>query len=238
MILSWPLCTSDELASTLRPGGHIRPDSALRTLRDRAVPAEPITVVPRSGRRAHGRSVWYSALMLDVARLVRIGDVERAAELHREATRIADQRAIHFVAEWLVEHSGARLDLAKLDSECGGALTRVATLTMSTRQQLLPDEHAQSILGIVETSTGREITLVDNAGARHSIPVADNVTTRYPPGKAVAIDIDALDAGSVTIRVRPAFVADRDPNTRVPGSPHLLRSDERTRTAHPLTSAR
>lgn len=71
MILAWPLTTSTELAQVLRPGGRLRPDSALRSLRDKGLAAEAITVVPRSGRGAHGKVVWYSSLMIDVARLLR-----------------------------------------------------------------------------------------------------------------------------------------------------------------------
>jgi len=57
MILPWPLTTSAELAQVLRPGGHLRPDCALRTLRDNGLAAQPISVVPRSTR---GRTVEWS----------------------------------------------------------------------------------------------------------------------------------------------------------------------------------
>ncbi len=59
MILAWRLTTSTELAQVLRPGGHLRRDSALRALRDKGLAAEAITVVPRSARGAHGKVVWY-----------------------------------------------------------------------------------------------------------------------------------------------------------------------------------
>lgn len=77
----------------LRPGGHLRADSALRALRDKGVPAEPISVVPRSGRGADGRVVWYSSLMVDVARLVRAGHLGTGGALTRLATLTASARA-------------------------------------------------------------------------------------------------------------------------------------------------
>lgn len=92
MILAWPLTTSTELAQVLRPGGHLRPDSALRSLRDKGFAAEAITVVPRSGRGAHGKVVWYSSLMIDIARLVRNERFDAARATHDEATRLAGHR--------------------------------------------------------------------------------------------------------------------------------------------------
>ncbi|MFV0317240.1 MAG: hypothetical protein ACK5O2_09820, partial [Microthrixaceae bacterium] len=82
MILAWPLATSTELAQVLRPGGHLRPDSALRALRDKGLAPEAITIVPRSGRGAHGKVVWYSSLMTDVARLVRNDRFDAALAAH------------------------------------------------------------------------------------------------------------------------------------------------------------
>lgn len=99
MLLAWPLTTSAEIAGVLRPGSHLRPDSALRTLRDRGLAASAISVVPRSPRGAHGRVVWYSALMLDAARLVRVGDHDAAAAAHAAATKLASHRTATIVAE-------------------------------------------------------------------------------------------------------------------------------------------
>lgn len=139
MILPWPLTTSTELAQVLRPGGHLRPDSALRALRGKGLAAKAITVVPRSGRGAHGKVVWYSSLMIDVARLVRNERLEAARAAHAEASRLAGHRSARFVAEWLAEHGGPDPDPAVLEEDTGGALSRLATLTASARQRLLPD---------------------------------------------------------------------------------------------------
>jgi hypothetical protein len=57
-----------------------------------------------------------------------------------EVTRLAGHRSARFVAEWLAEHGGPDADPSMLDAATGGALTRLATLTASTRQLLLPDQ--------------------------------------------------------------------------------------------------
>jgi hypothetical protein len=54
--------------------------------------------------------VWYSALMLDVCRLVRTGNQEAAAKAHAAANRMAAHRLTRFVAEWPADRSGPEPD--------------------------------------------------------------------------------------------------------------------------------
>lgn len=237
MILSWPLCTSSELAQVLRPGGNLRPDSALRSLRCKGLAAEPVTVIPRSGQRAHGKVVWYSSLMLDVARLVRVGDHGTASSAHREASRLADQRAAQFVADWLAEHSGPDPDPAQLDADTGGALTRLATLTASARQRLLPRLGIEAVVGRVHELDDSTAIIVDEDGRRHVIPAPASAASDWT-GAFVTADYELLGEGVTTVWVRAAFDAEADPNERVPGGPHILTPTERDRLARPVASAR
>lgn len=236
MILAWPLTTSTELAQVLRPGGHLRPDSALRSLRDKGLTAEAITVVPRSGRRAHGKVVWYSSLMLDVARLLRTDRIDAARAAHAEATRLVGHRSARFVAEWLVEHGGPDPDPALLDAATGGALARLALLTASARQQLLPDLGITTFAGRVADVSGRVAFVLDEDGRSLPIPAPSEPSTEWS-GAVVAVDTEELPGGATTIWVRPAFDPAADPNARVPGGPRLLTPAERERLGRPVTAA-
>lgn len=236
MILAWPLTTSTELAQVLRPGGHLRPDSALRTLRENGLPAELISVVPRSERGAHGRVVWYSSLMIDVARLLRVGDRETAAAVHGEATRLAAHRSAHFVAKRLLE-AGPDPDPALLDAETGGALTRLATLTTSARKKHLADLGVESFVGRVGDVSGRVAVVVAEDG--RTLPIPSPATSPSPwSGALVSVDTELLPGGATTVWVRSAFDSEADPNAQVHGGPHLLSTTERERLGRPLTSAR
>lgn len=227
MILPWPLTTSGELAAVLRPGGHLRPDSALRALRERSLRAQPITVVPRSERGAHGRVVWYSALMLDVCRLVRMGDEETAATAHAAADRMASHRAAHFVAEWLVESGGPHPDPTTLDVATGGALSRLAILTESVRLNLGPDLRIKSFAGRVREASGEMALVVSDDGNAVSIPSPRSAAewANVP----VVIDFEDLSDGNGTYWVRAAFDLAADVYERVPGVPHLMTKAERQR---------
>lgn len=236
MILAWPLTTSTELAQVLRPGGHLRPDSALRSLRDKELPAEAITVVPRSGRGAHGKVVWYSSLMIDVARLLRSERIEAARAAHTKATRLAGHRSARFVAEWLAEHGGPDPDPAMLDAATGGALTRLATLTASARQRLLPDLGVATFAGRVADVSGRVALVLDEEGGSLPIPAPSEPSIEWS-GALVTVDTEHLPGGATTIWVRPAFDPDADPNERVPGGPRLLAPAERERLGRPVTAA-
>lgn len=236
MILPWPLATSAELAWVLRPGGHLRPDSALRALRDRGVEATPVAVVPRSGRRAHGRVVHYSSLMIDVARLVRLDEHDTAAAVHAQAERLASHRAAQFIADWLVERGGTEPDLAQLDLDTGGALTRLATLTSSARSRLQPRLHVDSVLGRVVEVTESTAVIVDDADQRHLIPAP--APDLRASGTPVAIDYELFGESAITVWARPAFDADADPNERVAGGPHILTPAERERLGRSTASAR
>lgn len=236
MLLAWPMCTSAALAQMLRPGGPLRPDSALRTLRDRGLAAEPITVVPRSGRRADGRVVYYSSLMLDVARLARIGDDDSASAAHAAASRLALHRSSRFVADWLVERGGAEPDLTRLDHDTGGALTRLATLTAAARSELRPRLGIETAIGRVTEVRGATAVLVDHAGREHLVPAAA-LGPKWS-GAAIAVDYELIDEGAMTVWVRPAFEPQADPNDRVTGGPHILTPAERERLSRPVTAAR
>ncbi len=234
MMLSWPLTTSIELAQVLRPGGHLRPDSALRTLREHELAAEPISVVPRAGRGANGRVVWYSSLMLDVVRLHRVGDETTARAMHRSATALAGQRATRAVAESLLR-AGPDPDPAALDAETGGAFTRLALLTASAREQHRSELGVETFVGRVADIAGRVAFIVDDHGRRLPIPAPSSSPRPWTP--LVSVDTELLTGGATTIWVRPAFDADGDPNARVPGHGHLLSPDERERVRRLVATA-
>jgi hypothetical protein len=221
----------------MRPGGHLRPDSALRTLRERGLAAEPITVVPRSGRGAHGRVVWYSSLMLDVARLVRTGDDSTAGDAHAAATRLASHRSARFVAEWLVANGDPDPDPAALDVDTGGALTRLATLTASAREKLLRRLAVRSLIGRVAEVSETSASVVVDGGQLFSIP-APAVSWASWKQALVSVDIEEMPGGATTIWVRPAFDSDADPHQRVPGGPHILTPAERERLVEAVASTR
>lgn len=235
MMLPWPLTTSTELAQVLRPGGHLRPDSALRTLRENGLPAEPISVVPRSGQGARGRVVWYSSLMVDVARLLRMGADEAAAAVHVSATELAGHRSTRFVAERLLE-AGPDPDPARLDAETGGALTRLATVTASARETHLAALGVESFVGRVADVSGRVAFVVADDGRTLPLPSPTTSPNAWA-GALVSVDTELLPGGATTVWVRPAFDSEADPNERVPGGPHLLTPAERERLSHPVTSA-
>lgn len=236
MILAWPLTTSSELAQVLRPGGHLRPDSALRSLRDKGLAAEAITVVPRSGRGASGKAVWYSSLMIDVARLLRGERIDAARTIHAEANRLAGHRSARFVAEWLVEHGGPDPDPAVLDAATGGALTRLATLTASVRERLLPDLGVATFAGRVADVSGRVAFVLDEQGRSLPIPATSKPSTDWS-GALVTVDTEEMPGDATTIWVRPAFDPEADPNERVSGGPRLLTPAERERLSRPVTAA-
>lgn len=236
MLLPWPLTTSVELAQVLRPGGHLRPDSALRTLRENGLPAEAITVVPRTGSGARGRVVWYSSLMVDVARLLRAQDREAAAAMHREATRLAGHRAARFVANALLD-SGPDPDPAIVDQTTGGALTRLATLTASAREKHLADLGVETFLGRVADVSGRVAFVVAEDG--RTLPIPSPASSANPwTGALVSVDTELFEGGSTTVWIRTAFDSDADPHERVPGGPHLLTPAERERLSRPVTAPR
>lgn len=236
MILAWPLTTSTELARVLRPGGHLRADSALRSLRDKGLAAEPITVVPRSGRGAEGRVVWYSSLMVDVARLVRVGDLTSAEAANAAATKLAGHRSAGFIAEWLVEHGGPDPDPAEVDLGTGGALSRLATLTASARAKLLPVLRIESFVGRVADVAGRVAFVVDEEGRSLPIPAPSGVPMAWA-GALVVVDTEELSGGATTVWVRPAFDPEADLNERVPGGPHILTPAERERLSRPVAAS-
>lgn len=229
MILAWPLTTSAELAAVLRPGGQLRPDSALRKLREKGVAAEPISFVPRSHRGAQGRVVWYSALMLDVCRLVRMGDMRTAATAHADADRLASHRAGRFVAEWLAERGGPDPDPAALDAETGGALTRLAMLTASSREALGAALGVATIAGRLRETTGPMALVVADDGDAALVPAPRGVSAWQDT--PVVVDFESFGAYSGTFWVRAGFDPDADVNERVSGGPRLLSVAERDRLA-------
>lgn len=231
MILPWPLTTSAELAQVLRPGGHLRPDSALRTLRDNGLAGESISIVPRSSRGAHGRVVWYSSLMIDVARLFRVGDEATAGVLTAEANQLAGKRAAHFVAEQLLV-AGEDPDPSVLDAETGGALSRLGLLTASIRQQHHAALGVESFAGRVVETSALGTVVADDDGRELIIPG----DASHAVGDLVAVDTEILQGGT-TIWVRQAFETEVDPHSNVPGGARLLTAAERARIERQLTSA-
>ena len=233
MILPWPLTTSTELAQVLRPGGHLRPDSALRTLRENGLAAEPISVVPRSGRGARGRVVWYSSLMVDVARLLRMRDTEIAAAVHNAATPLAAHRSARFVAERLLD-AGPEPDPAQVDADTGAALTRLALLTAAAREKHLASLGIESFVGRVADVSGQVALVVADDG--RTLPIPSPTTPSLWAEALVSVDTEFLAGGATTVWVRPAFDSEADPNERVPGGPHLLTPAERERLARPVAA--
>lgn len=236
MLLVWPLTTSAEIAGMLRPGGHLRPDSALRTLRDRGLAPAAISVVPRSDRGVQGRVVWYSSLTLDVARLIRVGDVGTATAAHAAATKLAGHRSAAFVADWLAEHGGPEPDPAALDLATGGALTRLAMLTSSARDKLTRTG-VRTFTGRVRDTSGGTASIVAVDGQSMAIPLPAGSSVNWS-GAVVAVDVEEFAGTATTLWVRPAFDPDANPNERVPGGPRILTSAERQRLELSATSAR
>lgn len=237
MILPWPLTTSAELAQVLRPGARLRSDSALRALREKGVTATPITVVPRSDRGARGRAVWYSALMLDVARLVRAGDLDVAAEVHNAAEKVATHRAAGFVADWIARHRDEEPDPLRLDADTGGALTRLGLLTASARAKFAGRLRVEIFAGRVIDVSGRVALVLDDQGRSLPIPMTGSPSTTRA-GSLVVVDTERLDSAATTIWVRPAFDPDADPNARVPGSVRVLTGAEQQSLRQSAASAR
>jgi hypothetical protein len=236
MILPWPLTTSSEIAHVLRPGGHLRADSALRILRESELPAEPISVVPRSARGAHGRIVWYSSLMLDVARLVRTDEIGAARALHAAANKLASHRSARFVAESLAS-AGGEPDASDLDLETGGALTRLAVLTSSAREKHRTKLGIESFVGRVADVAGRVAFVVDDDGRTLPIPTSSDTPNPWA-ASLVAVDTEVLSGGATTIWIRPAFDSEADSNQRVPAAPHLLTASERERLPQSVATIR
>jgi hypothetical protein len=220
VLFAWPLTTSDEVAQVLRPGGQILPDSALRALRDKGCAPAPISVVTRSEARANGRAVWYSSLLLDVARLVRRGELEAARALNDAAAELAVSRSAVFVAHQLAEAAGEP-DAAVIDRDSGGALSRLALLTASTRRRLPVGVVPGAFTGRVSEVSGAIAVIVDEEGHVHRVPIGDAPPYEWT-GAAVSVDIEQLPNGAVTLWTRPAFPHDVDPHERVPGSPVFI----------------
>ena len=171
--------------------------------------------------------MWYSALMLDVCRLVRRGDEATAAIAHAAADRMASHRAAHFVAEWLAERGGSDPDPTVLDADTGGALTRLATLTASTRLDLGAPLGVESFVGRVREKPGKVELVVSDGGDAVSIPLPRSASEWA--NTPVVTDFEDFGDGNGTFWVRAAFDLAADVNERVPGGPHLLTLAERNR---------
>ena len=231
MILPFPLATSAEIAGVLRPGTGLRPDSALRTLRENHLAGAQVSVVPRAAGAARGRAVWYSALMLDVARLYRWHDREAAREILTKADELASSRAAHFLAEHL---SGATVEptAAELDRLTGGALSRLALLTESVRRQTEGRLRVRHSTGTIIGHEGDLAIVETEEGVRLGVPCPRTESANAGAvGTKVAIDAEQLDTRSSCVWVRAAFEASTDRHARVPGSPRLLTEEERRHVA-------
>jgi hypothetical protein len=174
--------------------------------------------------------------MLDVARLVRVGDDQTASAAYAAAESLASHRAAQFVANWLVENGGPDPDPAALDAGTGGALTRLATLTASSRQKLLPRLRVRTFAGQVVEVTERSALVIGEDGQSLSIPATESSSEWVKA--LVFVDIEDLPGGATTLWVRSAFDPDADPNERVLGGPHILTPAERERLAVVVASTR
>lgn len=227
MILALPLISSEDVAAALRPGGILRADSALRTLRENGVAAPQMSVVPRSGRTVRGRIVWYSSLMLDVARSHRWHDREGAAKALMAAAELSQHRSALHVMEMLSIEPDA--EPHRLDQVTGGALTRLAVLTESRRQGLPGREREGHSTGVVVDRIDG-LAIVDTGEAtRLGVSTPVEPTQVAAVGSLVAVEIERFDNGSSFVTVRPAFEASPDSHSRVPGTPHLLSESRRRR---------
>ena len=54
----------------------------------------------------------------------------------------------------------------------------------------------------------------------------------------MSVDLEPVPTGGTTVWVRPAFEADADPHTRVPGDPQLLTAAERQGVTRPTVPLR
>ncbi len=175
--------------------------------------------------------------MVDVARLVRAGDLDAARASHTAATKLAKNRAAGFVAEWLAEQGRPDPDPAEVDLGTGGALTRLATLTASARARLLPDLRIDTFAGRVADVSGRVAFVVDEEGRSLPLPTP-SAAPMARAGALLVVDTEALSDGATTVWVRPAFDPAADLNERVPGGPHLLTPAERERLSRPVVTTR
>lgn len=231
MILPFPLATSGEIAAVLRPGAGLRPDSALRTLRENNLAGVALSVVPRTSSAAHGRAVWYSSLMLDVARLYRWHDLDAAAEVLVQANELASHRAATFVAEALRD-AGLDPDARELDAASGGALSRLALLTESRRNKLGSLLRIRRSTGTIVGRMGELAIVEAEDGLRLGVPApSPEQATLGNVGASVAVDAEQLDPRSSVLWVRPGFEAQGDQHARVQGLPRLLTEDEGRRIA-------
>jgi hypothetical protein len=164
--------------------------------------------------------------MVDVARLVRVGDLATAEATHVAATKLAGNRSAGFVAEWLAGDGGPDPDPAEIDLGTGGALTRLATLTASARAGLLPKLHIDTVVGrVVDGPAGACVV----GEAERSLPLPKNSGSPIAAvGTLVVVDSEGLPGGAITW-VRPAFDSAADLSERVPGGPHLLTDAEQDR---------
>ena len=128
-----------------------------------------------------GRVVWYSASMLGVCRLVRVGDEGAAAAVYVAAERMASHRAARFVDEGLAERGGPDPDPTVLDADAGGALTRLAILTASARLDLGPALGVESFAGRVRETSDKMALVVSDDGNVVSIPSHRPGETASPP---------------------------------------------------------
>lgn len=187
-----------------------------------------LSVVTRAESAARGRSVWYSSLMLDVARLYRRGDVDTASVVLGQANELIAHRAARFVSEGLVT-SGSVPDGAELDALTGGALSRFALLTASRREQLASRLQVRCSTGTVVGRVGDLAVVETEDGLRLGIPVPAEPASLGALGAHVAVDAETLDGRSSFMWVRPAMQLEGDRHGRVPGKPRLLAGDERRR---------
>jgi hypothetical protein len=175
--------------------------------------------------------VWYSALVLDVARLLRWGDRRQAAVVLEAANELMAGRAAAFVAESLGEvHPEAGGDLAEMDEATGGALSRLALLTEGMRRRAPIGERLRSEFGTIIDVTESYATTVTEDGVKLALPMPSGEDRVWSTvGAVVAVDYEISEGLSMLTWVRPALALSMSEGGRTPVEPVLLNAEERTR---------
>jgi hypothetical protein len=224
VILPSPFVTSEAIASVLRPGAKIHPDSALKTLQRNGLNGHAVSVVQRSGATARGRAVFYSALMLDVARHYRRGDIPAARRARDAGDQLVSGRPARFVAEALAADLDASLE--HLDQVSGGAMSRLAFLTEARHLEAYKSADVPiRWAGTVVDSSDGVTTIRTSDGPNVAIPGT------LPKGTPVVVDIERSDAQAI-LAVRAGLKTTQDPNSRTPSEPIFLTRDDRETLEH------
>lgn len=175
--------------------------------------------------------MWYSALMLDVARLLRWGDRGKALAVLEAADELMAGRASVFVAESMGDrHVDAGSGAVELDKATGGALSRLALLTESARRRAPTGDRLRSVVGTILDVTGAYATALTEDGFKLGLPLGSRGDRVFPArGAVVAVDYETSKGSFILSWIRPGLVLSVDSDGRVPVQPFLLSGEERAR---------